>query len=69
MFRMVDVSASKNPKGTNTKKDKEDVMSKTTFFSKMRQITDTNTGTVNMIQVKGQTKGRTIPHGKEDLQK
>jgi len=32
---MVDVSASKNPKGTNTQKDKEDMMPKTTFFSKV----------------------------------
>ena len=56
MFRMVDVNASNNPKGTNTKKDKEDMMPKTTFFSKMRQITDTNIGTINMIQVKNRLK-------------
>ena len=39
---MVDVSASKNPKGTNTKKDKEEMMPKTTFFSKVRRVSDTN---------------------------
>ena len=42
---MEDVSASKNPKGTNTKKDKEDMMPKTPFL-KMRRITDTNGGTI-----------------------
>ena len=49
---MVDVSASKNPKGTNTKKDKEDMIPKTTFFSKVKRISDTNIGIVNMIQLK-----------------
>jgi hypothetical protein len=33
---MVDVSTRKNPKEMNTKKDKEDMMPKTTFFSKLR---------------------------------
>ena len=49
---MVDVSTSKNLKGTNTKKDKEDMMSKITFFLKVRQISDTNIDTVNMIQLR-----------------
>ena len=48
---MEDVSTSKKPKGTNTKKDKEDMMSKTPFFLKMRRITDTN-GSI----IKGYTK-------------
>ena len=58
---MVDVSASKNPKGTNTKRDKEDMMPKTTFFSKMKQITDTNVDTLNMIQVKDKLNERQSP--------
>ena len=62
---MVDVSASKNPKGTNTKKDKEDMMPKTTFFSKVRRITDTNIGTVNMIQLKDRLKEGQSPMAKK----
>ena len=53
---MVDVSTSKTPKGTNTKKDKEDMMSKTTFFLKLRRVGDTNIGIVNMIQLKDRLK-------------
>ena len=34
--RMADVSTSKYQKGTYTKKDKEDMMPKTTFFSEVR---------------------------------
>ena len=49
---MVDVSARKNPKGTNTKKDKEDMMPKTIFFSKVTQVTPT-IGIVNMVKLKG----------------
>ena len=62
---MVDVNASKNPKGTNTKKDKEDRMPKTPFFSKMRRITDTNVGTINMIQVKDRLKEGQSPMAKK----
>ena len=65
MFRMVDVNASKNRKVTNTKKDKEDMMSKTTFFLKMKRITDTNVGTVNMIQVKDRLKEGQSPLAKK----
>ena len=46
---MVDVSANKNPMRINTKKNKEDMMPKIVFFSKVRGIGDTNIGTVNMI--------------------
>ena len=53
---MVDVSASKKPKGTNAKKDKEDMMPKTAFFSKVRRISDTNIGIVKMIQLKDRLK-------------
>ena len=49
---MVDVGRSKNPRGTYTKKDKEDMMSKTAFFSKLKQVCDTNIGTINMIQLR-----------------
>ena len=62
---MEDGSASKNPKGTNTKKDKEDMMPKTTFFSKMKRITDTNVGTINMIQVKDRLKEGQSPLAKK----
>ena len=65
---MVDVNASKNSKGTNTKKDKEDMMPKTTFFSKMRRITDTNVGTVNMIQVKERLKKGQSPWQRRDTE-
>ena len=53
---MEDVSASKNPKWTNTKKDKEDMMPKTPFFLKMKPITNTDIGTVDMIRVKDRLK-------------
>ena len=49
---MEDVSIRKNPKRKNTKKDKENMMPKTSFFSKMKQIIDTNISTVHMIWVK-----------------
>ena len=62
---MVDVSTSKNPKGTNTKKDKEDMMPKTTFFSKVRRISDTNIGTVNMVQLKDRLKEGQSPMAKK----
>ena len=39
---MVDVGTSKNPRGTYTKKDKEDMMPKTAFFSKLKRVDDTN---------------------------
>ena len=52
---MVDVSASKNPKGMNTKKDKEDMIPKTTF-SKVRRINDTNISAMNMVQLKDRLK-------------
>ena len=47
---MEDVSASKN-QADKTKKDKEDMMSKMPFFSKMKRITDSNIGTVDMIRM------------------
>ena len=53
---MVDVSTRKNLRGMYTKKDKEDMMPKTTFFSKARWISDTNIGTVNMVQLKDRLK-------------
>ncbi len=62
---MEDVSTSKNPKGTNTKKDKEDMMPKTPFFSKMKQITDTNIGTVDMIRAKNRLKEGQSPLAKK----
>ncbi len=61
---MVDVIASKNPKGTNTKEDKEDMMPKTTFFSKVNQISDINIYTVNMIQLKDILKEGQSPMAK-----
>ena len=51
MFRVADVGTSKNPRGTYTKKDKEDMMPKTAFFSKLERVGDTNIGTTNMIQL------------------
>lgn len=53
---MEDVSASKNPKRANTKKDKEDMMPKTPFFSKMKRIIDTNIGTMDMIRMRDRLK-------------
>ena len=61
---MVDVSASKNPKGTNTKK-RQDMMPKTTFFSKVRRISDTNIGMVNMVQLKDRLKEELSPMAKK----
>ena len=63
---MVDAGTSKNPRGTYTKKDKEDMMPKTAFFSKLKQVCDTNIGTMNMVQLRNRLKGA-ILHGKEDL--
>lgn len=59
---MEDVSASKNPKWTNTK-EKEDRMPKTPF-SKMKQITDTNIGAVDMIRMKDRLKEGQSPLAK-----
>lgn len=53
---MADASASKNPRGMNTKKDKEDMVPKTTFFSKLKRVGDTNIGTVDMIQLRDRLK-------------
>ena len=53
---MVDVGTSKNPRGTYTKKDKEDMMSKTVFFSKLKRVSDTNIITANMIQLRNRLK-------------
>ena len=61
---MVDASASKNPKRTNTQKDKEDMMSKTTFFSKVKRISDTNINTVNMVKLKDRLKEGRSPMAK-----
>ena len=52
MFKTVDVCTSKNPRGTYTKRDKEDMMLKTTFFSKLKRVCDTNSGTIKMIQLR-----------------
>ena len=49
---MVDVSTSKNQRRTYTKKDKEDMMHKTTLFSELRRVGDTNIGKVDMIQLR-----------------
>ena len=49
---MVDVSVTKNLRGTYTEKDKEDMMSKTAFFLKLKQVCNTNNGTINMIQLR-----------------
>ena len=46
---MADASARKNPRGMYTKKDKEDMMPKTSFFSKLKRVGDTNIGTVDMV--------------------
>ena len=62
---MEDVSASKNPKRTNTKKDKEDMMPKTPFFSKMKRITDTNIDIVDMIRMKDKLKEGQSPLAKK----
>ena len=62
---MVDVSASKNPKGMNTKKDNEDMMPKTTFFSKVQRISHTNIDIVNMIQLKDRLKEGQSPMAKK----
>ena len=40
-------------------------MPKTTFFSKMKRITETNVGTVNMIQVKDRLKEGQSPLAKK----
>ena len=53
---MEDDSASKNPKWANTKKDKEDMTPKTSFFSKIKRIADTNICTVDMIQMRDRLK-------------
>ena len=53
---MVDLSTSKNPRGTYAKKNKEDMMPKTTFFSKLRWVGDTKIDTVNMIQMRDRLK-------------
>ena len=49
---MADVSTSKNQRGMYTKKDKEDMMPKTTLFSKLRRMGDTNIGKVDIIQLR-----------------
>ena len=53
---MADVSTSKNPRGTYTKKDKKDMMPKITFFSKLKRVCDTNIGTTNTIQLRNRLK-------------
>ena len=60
---MEDVSASKN-QADKTKKDKEDMMPKTPFFSKMKRITDTNIDTVDMIRMKDKLKEGEFPFAK-----
>ena len=62
---MEDVSASKNLKQTNTKKDKEEMMPKTPFFSKMKRITNTNIGTVDMIWMRDRLKEGQFPLAKK----
>ena len=65
---MEDDSASKNPKWVNTKKDKEDMTPKTSFFSKMKRIADTNICTVDMIRMRNRLKEGQSPLAKKDLQ-
>ena len=62
---MVDASTSKNPRGTYTKKDKEDMMPKATLFSKLKWVGDTNIGAVNMIQLSDRLKEGKSPEGKK----
>ena len=52
---MADVGTSKNPRGTYTKKDKENMMPKTAF-SKLKRVYDTNIGTTNMVQLRNKLK-------------
>ena len=61
---MEDDSASKNPKRANAKKDKEDMTPKTSFFSKMKKITDTNIATVDMIRMRDRLKEGQSPLAK-----
>ena len=56
MYRMADVGTSKNPRGTYTRRNKEDMMPTTAFFSKLKRICDTNIGTMNMIQLRNKLK-------------
>ena len=56
MYRIADVGTSKNPRGTYTKRDKEDMMPKTALFSKLKRVCDTNIGTTNMIQLRNRLK-------------
>ena len=41
---------------TDTKKDKEDMLLKTAFSLKVRRVSDTNIGAVNMIQLRDKLK-------------
>ena len=66
---MVDVGTSKNPRGTYTKKDKEDMMPKTAFFPKLKQVGDTKIGTANMIQLRDRLKEGKSPEGKKGATK
>ena len=61
---MEDDSASKNPKRANAEKDKEDMTPKTSFFSKMKKITDTSIATVNMIRMRDRLKEGQSPLAK-----
>ena len=53
---MAEVGTSKNPRGTYTKKDKEDMMPKTAFISKLMRVYNSNIGTTNMIQLRNRLK-------------
>ncbi|WP_233109408.1 hypothetical protein, partial [[Clostridium] innocuum] len=53
MFRISDVNASKQPKGTNAKiGDKEVMIPNSNFRSKLKYVGDTNIGTIDMIQLR-----------------
>ena len=56
MYRMADVGISKNSRGTYTKRDKKDMMPKTTFVLKLKRVCDTNIGATNMIQLRNRLK-------------
>ena len=53
---MANVGTRKNPRGTYTKRDKEDMMPKAAFFSKLKRVCNTNIGTTNMIQLRNRLK-------------
>ena len=49
------------------KKDKEDMMPKTAFFSKLKRVGDTNIGTAYMIQLRNRLKEGKSPKARKEL--